>query len=79
MNFLSVNDLQSVGYSLLIGASNKRFLGTIVGSEAIKDRHEGTLTITALAALHGIGYVRVHDVRSNVRVVRTIDAISATL
>ncbi len=38
------------------------------------ERLEGTLAVTALCADAGIEIVRVHDVRENVRVIRTIEA-----
>jgi dihydropteroate synthase len=51
-----------LGVPVLLGASRKRFIGTISGAEDPKARLPGSLAV-ALAALHqGVQIVRVHDV-----------------
>ena len=57
-----------IGYKTLLGASNKAFIGKILRVEKLEERIEGTLAITALAALAGIDIVLVHDVAANSRV-----------
>ena len=47
---------------LLLGHSRKRFLGTITGVPAEKDRDLATAVITALCAGKNIAVVRVHNV-----------------
>jgi dihydropteroate synthase len=59
---------------LLVGPSRKRFLGTILGTEA-QDRLEGTAAAVALAIAGGADLVRVHDVRAMARVAKVADAI----
>ncbi|MCL2062162.1 MAG: dihydropteroate synthase [Firmicutes bacterium] len=66
-----------VGYPLLIGASNKSFIGAALGLET-PQRHEATLAVTAHAAIAGAAFVRVHDVLANKRVVALIEAIKAS-
>ncbi|MET4780357.1 dihydropteroate synthase [Glaciihabitans sp. UYNi722] len=55
--------LETIGYPILIGASRKRFLGTLLPKEApTTDRDPATATISALAAQAGVWGIRVHDV-----------------
>lgn len=59
--------LVGLGFPILIGASRKRFLGTLLagadGTErAPGDRDEATAAVSALAAANGAWGVRVHDV-----------------
>lgn len=57
------------GFPVLIGASRKRFLGTLLadadGPRPPAGRETATATISALAAWHGAWGVRVHDVRGS--------------
>lgn len=60
-----LNELTSLGYPVLVGASRKRFLAGLVPDGAPTEaRDEPTAIITALAAQAGAWGVRVHDVRS---------------
>jgi dihydropteroate synthase len=55
--------LGSIGFPILIGASRKRFLATMLPPDApITNRDVPTATISALAAQAGVWGVRVHDV-----------------
>lgn len=71
---------QLVGHGLpvLVGASRKRFLGTLLGDAAgprpPDGRESATATISALAALHGAWGVRVHDVRGSADAIAVVDA-----
>ncbi len=66
--------LASQGYTLLLSASNKRFLGDLLGLE-IDDRREASLASVAYGVMQGCRIVRVHDVAGTVKVCRTIEAI----
>ena len=61
--------LQALGRPVLIGASRKRFLGELLadptGPRPVDARDAATDAITALAAVHGVWAVRVHDVRGS--------------
>jgi dihydropteroate synthase len=50
------------GPPVLIGASRKRFLGTLLGRENPRDRLAGNLGAAAWSILHGAHILRVHDV-----------------
>ncbi|MCA2275555.1 MULTISPECIES: dihydropteroate synthase [Mycobacterium] len=71
--------LVATGIPVLLGASRKRFLGTLLagpdGSPRPPDgRETATAVISALAALHGAWGVRVHDVRATVDALKVVAA-----
>jgi dihydropteroate synthase len=68
---------------VLLGASRKRFLGTLLagpdGSVRPPDgRETATAVISALAALYGAWGVRVHDVRASVDALKVVEAWRST-
>jgi dihydropteroate synthase len=63
------------GHVLLLSASNKRFLGSLLGLE-VDQRHDASLAAAALGTTLGCRVLRVHDVRGTVRV---RDAIASVL
>jgi dihydropteroate synthase len=63
------------GHVLLLSASNKRFLGSLLGLD-IDQRNDASLAAAALGATLGCRVLRVHDVRGTVRV---RDAIASVL
>lgn len=62
-------------FPVLLGASRKRFLGTITGRTDAKDRMAGTAAACTAGILAGADLIRVHDVREMVDVAKTADAI----
>jgi len=72
MNHLE--ELKTIGYPILIGASRKSFIGNTLGLP-VNERLEGTLATTALSVEHGIQFVRVHDVKENVRLIKMLESI----
>ena len=64
----------TLGYPLLLSASNKRFIGELLGRE-IDDRRAESLAGVAYGVVHGCRIVRVHDVLGTARVCRTIEAL----
>jgi dihydropteroate synthase len=66
----------SLGYTLLLSASSKRFLGELFDL-AIDDRRDASLAAVAFGVMHGCRIVRVHDVAGSVRVCRMIEAVQA--
>ncbi|GLZ32928.1 dihydropteroate synthase [Lentzea sp. NBRC 105346] len=65
-----LDELISVGLPVLVGASRKRFLGTLLGDRAPDGREDATAAVSALAAFAGAWGVRVHDVD------RSLDAVA---
>ncbi len=68
--------LASLGYPLLLSASNKTFLGVVLGLE-LGARRDASLAATALGAGLGCRVMRVHDVAAHRQVCDTLAAISA--
>jgi dihydropteroate synthase len=66
--------LAGSGYTLLLSASNKRFLGDLLGLD-IADRRDASLAAVAYGVGHGCRIVRVHDVAGTSRVCRTVEAL----
>jgi dihydropteroate synthase len=66
----------TLGYTLMLSASNKRFLGDLLGL-AIDERRAASLAALAYGVMHGCRIARVHDVAGSVRVCRVIEAIAA--
>lgn len=72
-------ELVNTGLPVLVGASRKRFLGSLLadadGSLRPPDGREiATAVISAMAALHGAWGVRVHDVRASMDAVTVVAA-----
>lgn len=75
--------LVATGIPVLLGASRKRFLGTLLagpdGSPRPPDgRETATAVISALAALYGAWGVRVHDVRATSDALKVVGAWAQT-
>ncbi len=68
--------LADLGYPLLLSASNKTFLGVVLGLE-IGQRREASLAATALGAALGCRIVRVHDVAAHREVCAVLAAVDA--
>lgn len=65
----------SSGRPVVVGASRKRFLGTMTG-EAVADRRVGaSLAAAVLAVQGGADIVRVHDVRETVQALRVLGSL----
>jgi dihydropteroate synthase len=67
--------LATLGYPLLLSASNKTFLGVLLELE-IDQRREASLGAAALGIFGGCRILRVHDVAGTRRVVETLAALS---
>ena len=58
---------------ILLGASRKSMIAKLLDLEDPKDRLSGTLATTALAAIHDVDFVRVHDVLENSHCLKVIN------
>jgi dihydropteroate synthase len=52
----------SLGCPVLLGASRKRFIGTIGGAEVAQARMPGSVAVALAGAAQGVQMIRVHDV-----------------
>lgn len=69
-----LSSFSSLEKPILIGTSNKAFIGEILGKKA-DERVTGTMATVAVAAMQGAHVVRVHNVREAVETVKMVDAI----
>lgn len=69
-----VGRMQKLGYPVLLGTSRKSVIGLTLDLPA-GQREEGTLATTVYGILHGCSFVRVHDVKANLRAIRMTEAI----
>lgn len=70
----SLEQLHMLGYPVLLGTSRKSVIGLTLDLPA-GERVEGTLVTTVFGVLKGCMFVRVHDIRENVRAIRMAEAI----
>ncbi len=70
------DQLVSLGYPVLLSASNKTFLGVVLGLE-IGDRREASLAAAALGVARGCRIVRVHDVAAHRQVCAILASVTA--
>ncbi len=62
------------GYPILLGTSRKSVIGLTLDLPVF-ERVEGTLVTTVMAVMKGCAFVRVHDIKENVRAIRMTEAI----
>ncbi len=72
----NIRRFKELGFPIMIGHSRKSFIGKILDLP-VEERLEGTLAITAYCAMNGVEFVRVHDVKENIRVIETVEAIKS--
>nr|WP_069817279.1 dihydropteroate synthase [Streptomyces sp. TP-A0874] len=74
--------LRTLGLPVLVGASRKRFLASVLtgdeGARAADRRDAATLATTVMAAQAGAWGVRVHDVASSADAVRVVSTVGQT-
>lgn len=69
-----LDELKRLGCPVLLGTSRKSVIGLTLDLPT-DERIEGTLVTTVFGVIKGCAFVRVHDVRENVRAVRMAEAI----
>lgn len=69
-----VEILRQTGYPVLLGTSRKSMIGLTLDLPS-DERIEGTLVTTVMAVQKGCLFVRVHDVKENVRAVKMTEAL----
>ena len=70
----SLADFRHLGYPMLLGTSRKSVIGLTLDLP-VNQRMEGTLATTVLAVMSGYSFVRVHDIKENVRAIAMTEAI----
>jgi dihydropteroate synthase len=69
-----VSRLKELGYPVLLGTSRKSVIGLTLDTDK-NERVEGTVVTTVFGVQQGCAFVRVHDVKENVRAIRMAQAI----
>jgi dihydropteroate synthase len=77
----ALSSLCEVGPPVLVAASRKSFLGTLLADadgkpRPVGQREEATTALTAYCALQGVWGVRVHEVRASVDAALAIAAVT---
>jgi dihydropteroate synthase len=76
-NLLLLRDVRALldlGRPVLVGPSRKSFIGKVLDLD-VTDRLEGTAGAVAWLVAQGVHFLRVHDVKEMVRVIRIVEAI----
>lgn len=66
-----------LGVPILLGASRKRFIGTVGGAQEASERMPGSLAVALAALKHGTQIVRVHDVPETAQAIALWQAVVA--
>lgn len=66
--------LHMFGYPILLGCSRKSVIGLAL-DEPVDNRLEGTLATSVMAVMKGCHFIRVHDVKENLRAIRMTEEI----
>jgi dihydropteroate synthase len=73
--------IEDLGFPVLVGASRKSFLGTLLADEqgvprTVDDREAAHAVLVAHLARHGVWGVRVHDVRATCDALAVVDRLA---
>lgn len=69
-----LEELQELGYPVLLGISRKSIIGKTLDLPS-HDRLEGTIALNATGIVKGAEIIRVHDIKEGVRTARMMDAV----
>ena len=69
-----IDELEKMGYPVLLGASRKSVIGLTLDLP-VEQRLNGSLAISAYGVLKGCSFLRVHDIKQNKEVVKMLEAI----
>jgi len=70
-----LDELTALGHPVLVGASRKRFVGTLAGVDDAADRDVATIAAHLAAVARGARLLRVHDVAAHTQALRVWTAI----
>ena len=69
-----IDEICGLGYPVLLGVSRKSVIGLTLDLP-VDERLEGSLATTAWAVMKRVAFVRVHDVKEHVRLIKMLEAI----
>jgi len=65
----------SLGCVILLGASRKRFIGTVGNVPSAEDRAPGSIAVALAAVLQGVQVIRVHDIKETRQALSLLNAV----
>jgi len=68
-------EFKALNVPLLIGLSNKNFLGEIIGTKNLDERPAATIAANIISVINGADIVRVHDVKETRKVLKVLERI----
>jgi dihydropteroate synthase len=71
----AVPRLCAIGRPVMVGASRKRFIGTLTGRDVARDRVAGSVGAAVMAFVGGATFLRVHDVAPTVDALAVAQAV----
>jgi len=74
-----LSDFTNMGYPVLVGASRKSFIGSILGGAPAGQRLEGSIAAAVYAYINGARILRVHDVGQTVSAIKVAKSIKNVL
>ena len=69
-----MEEINKLGYPILLGTSRKSMIGLATGEE-VDNRVEGTVATTVIGVEKGAAFVRVHEVKENLQAIKKTKAI----
>lgn len=75
----NLDKFTKIGLPVLVGASRKSMIGTILNNRPVSDRLSGTLAVHYHALLGGASILRVHDVKETNDTIHIFNAIQSQL
>jgi len=70
----NLEKLNELGYPVLLGTSRKSMIGKTLDLP-VNERVEGTIATTVIGIMKGCDFIRVHDVKENLRAARMTETI----
>lgn len=67
-------EFKALGHPVLLGTSRKSMIGNTLNL-TVDQRLEGTLATSVLGVVSGVDFIRVHDVKENLRAIQMTEAI----
>lgn len=69
-----IKPLTQLGFPVLLGVSRKSVIGNVL-KLPVEERLYGTLALNMFGILNGVSFIRVHDVKEHVQVIKMLEAL----
>jgi len=70
-----LNEFRKLNKPILVGTSNKSFIGKVLRTEDLNDRDEATAATVTMSIKNGASFIRVHNVGFMKKVIKMADSI----